>query len=81
MTHKLNHMQNIFKAAYVVTFSVVLAACGSTTKEEKGDLTDKKAKLEKLKGDQKKISSEISELEKEIAKLDTAAGTTENVTT
>ena len=77
MTHKLNHMQNIFKAAYVVTFSVVLAACGTTTKEEKGDLTDKKAKLEKLKGDQKKISSEISELEKEIAKLDTAAGVKE----
>ena len=38
MTYKLNHMQNIFKAAYIVVFSIVLAACGNTTKEEKGDI-------------------------------------------
>jgi membrane fusion protein (multidrug efflux system) len=77
MTYKLNHMQNIFKAAYIVVFSIVLAACGSTTKEEKGELTDKKAQLEKLKGEQKKISTEIIALEKEIAKLDTVGGVKE----
>jgi membrane fusion protein (multidrug efflux system) len=77
MTYKFNHMQNIFKAAYIVLFSIVLAACGSTTKEEKGELTDKKAQLEKLKGEQKKISTEIITLEKEIAKLDTVGGVKE----
>lgn len=77
MTYKLNHMQNIFKVAYIVMFSIVLAACGNTTKEEKGELTDKKAQLEKLKGEQKKISGEIIALEQEIAKLDTSAGVKE----
>ena len=77
MTYKLNYMQTIFKAAYVVTFSIVLAACGSTTKEEKGELNDKKVKLEKLKNDQKKISAEIVALEGEIAKLDTSAAVKE----
>ncbi len=72
MTHKHNCMQNIFKAAYILTFSIVAAACGSTTKEEKGQLNDKKVKLEKLKNEQKKISADIAELEKEISKLDTA---------
>jgi multidrug efflux pump subunit AcrA (membrane-fusion protein) len=73
MTYKLNHMQKIFKPAVLITFTIILTACGSTTKEEKGELTDKKAKLEKLKGDQKKITTEIAALEKEIAKLDTSA--------
>ena len=73
MTYKLDYMQTIFKAAYVVTFSIILAACGNTTKEEKGELTDKKVKLEKLKNDQKKLSTEIVALEAEIAKLDTSA--------
>jgi membrane fusion protein, multidrug efflux system len=74
MTYKLNHMQNISKAAFIVIFLAFLAACGSTTKEEKGELNDKKVKLEKLKADEKKLSAEISKLEKEIAKLDTAGG-------
>ncbi len=77
MTHKLNHMQQIFRISYIVVFSAVLVACGSTVKEEKGALTDKKAQLEKLKGEQKKISSEIIALEQEIAKLDTSAGVKE----
>lgn len=74
MTYKLNHMQIVSKAAFIMTLSIFLAACGSSTKEEKGELNDKKAKLEKLKGDQKKISTEIIELEKEITKLDPNAG-------
>src|SRR5687767_192008 len=77
MTYKLNYMQTIFKAAYVVTFSIVLAACGNTTKEEKGELNDKKVKLEKLKNDQKKISSDIVALEAEIEKLDTSSAVKE----
>jgi membrane fusion protein, multidrug efflux system len=77
MNNKLNHMQNISKAASIIIFLAFLAACGSTTKEEKGELNDKKVKLEKLKADEKKLSAEISKLEKEIAKLDTAGGVKE----
>lgn len=70
-------MYNIYKVALVLSFPVLIAGCGSTTKEEKGELTDKKAKLEKLKNQQKAISGEIAALEKEIAKLDTSAGVKE----
>ena len=77
MAYKLNHMQNILKAASVVLVSIIIVACGSTTKEDKGELNDKKVKLEKLKGEQKKVSAEIAVLEKEIAKLDTSAGVKE----
>ena len=77
MTYKLNHMRNIFKAGFIVTFTIFLAACGSTTKEEKGELNDKKVQLEKLKGEQKELSADIVALEKEIAKLDTSAGVKE----
>jgi RND family efflux transporter MFP subunit len=77
MTIKLNHMQNILKAASILMVSILMAACGNTTKEEKGELNDKKAELEKLKTEQKKLSAEIVALEKEIAKLDTSAGVKE----
>jgi RND family efflux transporter MFP subunit len=77
MTYKLNHMRNISNAVFTLIFPVFLAACGSTTKEEKGELNDKKVKLEKLKGEQKKLSDEIMTLEKEIAKLDTSAAVRE----
>src|SRR5204863_1942010 len=49
------------------------SACGSSSKEEKGALTDKKTKLEKLKSDRDKIDGEIKALEEEIAKIDTSA--------
>lgn len=74
MSHKLNHMQQILRISSIAIFSAILIACGNTVKEEKGALTDKKARLEKLKGEQKKISSDIIALEKEIALLDTSAG-------
>ena len=70
-------MQNILKTASIIFMSMVIGACGSTNKEEKGELTDKKVKLEKLKGEQKKLSAEIADLEKELAKLDTSAGVKE----
>lgn len=73
MTYKLHHMQKVLKATAVIVFSIILVACGNTTKEERGELTDKKAELEKLKTEQKKTSNRIIELEAEIAKLDTSA--------
>jgi RND family efflux transporter MFP subunit len=53
--------------------ALILSACGGGAKETKGDLNDKKAKLEKLKGEKSKLDGDIKSLEEEIAKLDPAA--------
>ena len=52
---------------------VFLSSCGNSKKEGNADLNDKKAALEKLKGDKDKIDTKITSLETEIAKLDTSA--------
>ena len=54
--------------------ALILSACGgNSAKDAKGDLNDRKAKLEKLKADKGKLDGEIKSLEEEIAKLDPAA--------
>src|ERR1700716_1079727 len=63
-------MHIILKSLSIVTLMAVVISCGNSRKEEKGDLNDKKAKLEKLRGEQKKISDEITQLETEIGKAD-----------
>jgi membrane fusion protein, multidrug efflux system len=54
----------------LVLIALLLSACGSSSKDSKGELNDKKAELEKLKGEQKKINDKITKLEEDIAKLD-----------
>lgn len=66
-------MQTVSKISLAAMLTIFLAACGNSTKETKGELTDKKAQLTKLKGDQEKIAGEIRKLEEEIAKTDPAA--------
>ena len=66
-------MKNISKLISAAVLLLILSACGSSSKEEKGGLTDKKAQLEKLKSDRDKIDGEIKTLEEEIAKVDTSA--------
>ena len=70
MTTKFKYMQRILKASLVAAFVLTMAACGSSSKDNNASLTDKKAALEKLKDQQKK-------LEADIAKIDTAAGKAE----
>lgn len=70
MTSKLNYMQGIIKISFVALSALLLAACGSSSKDNNASLTDKKAELQKLKDQQKK-------LEDDIAKVDTAAGKAE----
>ncbi|MCW3089060.1 MAG: efflux transporter periplasmic adaptor subunit [Ferruginibacter sp.] len=53
---------------------VFLTSCGNSKKEGDATLNDKKATLEKLKGEKNTIDAKISTLETEIAKLDTSAG-------
>ena len=52
---------------------VILSACGDSKKEGNAVLNDKKAALEKLKGDKDKIDANITALEKEINKIDTSS--------
>jgi membrane fusion protein, multidrug efflux system len=65
----MNALYRLMAAVLVI----ILAACGSSTKEEKGTLNDKKVQLQKLKSEQEKITADIIKLEEEIGKLDTSA--------
>ncbi|MDQ3278550.1 MAG: efflux RND transporter periplasmic adaptor subunit, partial [Bacteroidota bacterium] len=56
-----------------VLISLIAASCGASKKEETGNLNDKKAELQKLKGEQQQLTLKISALEKEIAKQDPGA--------
>lgn len=73
MINKINSMSNILKLTGAAFVAILLVACGASTKEEKGALADKKAELQKLKGEQTKAGEKIRALEEEIAKLDTNA--------
>lgn len=55
---------------------LLLAACGSSSKDQKALLGDKKVELEKLKKEKNKLDADIHQLEAEIAKLDTNAAST-----
>lgn len=58
----------------MIVFLGMAASCGNTGKKEKdGALNDKKVELQKLKTDKDKLDAQITNLEKEIAKLDTGA--------
>ena len=64
---------NKFLIILTVATALVITSCGGSAKEAKGDLNDKKAKLEKLKGDKTKLENDIKTLEEELAKLDPAS--------
>ena len=66
-------MNNVLKFISPLAFVFFLFACGSGAKDEKGTLTDKKTKLEKLKSDRDKLDAQIKSLQEEIAKVDTSA--------
>lgn len=66
-------MQKITTLSLMIIFMTVASSCGNTDKKE-GSLNDKKAELEKLKSDKSKLDDKMSALEKDIAKLDTSAG-------
>jgi membrane fusion protein, multidrug efflux system len=73
MTNKKYNMNNVLKIVSPLAFVFFGIACGSGAKDEKGTLTDKKAKLEKLKSDRDKLDVQIKNLQEEIAKVDTSA--------
>lgn len=64
---------NKFLTILIIITAVIIASCGSGAKDVKGDVNDKKVKLEKLKSEKTKIETEIQTLQQEIAKLDPAS--------
>jgi len=66
-------MSNILKLTGAAFVTILLLACGNSSKEQKGSLADKKAELQKLKGEQTKLNDQVKKLEDEIAKLDSTA--------
>lgn len=66
-------MKNILKLTTALATVLVFAACGGSSKDDKGALGDKKVQLEKLKKEQADLNGKITKLEDEIAKLDPAA--------
>lgn len=52
---------------------LLLSSCGNSKKEGDAALNDKKAALEKLKGEKTKLDQNIASLEAEILKIDTSA--------
>ena len=66
-------MKDVLKIASAVVFLLILSSCGSGSKDEKGSLGDKKAQLEKLKNDQKKLNDQIAKLQNEIGSTDTSS--------
>ena len=67
----MNSMKKYFTISILsLSVALVIASCGSSKKEEKGTLTDKKVKLEQLKKDKTKLDTDIRKLEDEIAKAD-----------
>ncbi len=54
----------------VIASAVIFAGCGAGAKEKKGDISDMKAKLEKLKKEKNSMDADIRKLEEQIAKAD-----------
>lgn len=70
-------MQPILKISFLSMSLFLAVGCGDSKKENDAALNENKAKLEKLKVDQTKLSDKITSLEKEIAKTDTSGGVQE----
>ena len=66
---------NKFLTILTIATAVIITSCGGGAKDAKGEVTDKKVKLEKLKTEKTKIETEIQTLQQEIAKLDPASVT------
>lgn len=61
----------------VLGFSLLLASCGSSTIQKNDSLAGKKARLDSLKAQQEKLGKQITDLQDEIAKVDTSAASKE----
>ncbi|HTL06882.1 MAG TPA: efflux RND transporter periplasmic adaptor subunit [Chitinophagaceae bacterium] len=70
MTTNFNYMKRIVRASFAAAFLLMLAACGSSSKDSNATLNDKKAQLEKLKEEQKKLEADINKMDTAAAKAE-----------
>lgn len=70
MTYKKNNMQKIRNVTLAATAMLLLAACGSSSKDKKGETGDLKVKLEKLKKEKNGLDAQIRQVEEQLAKAD-----------
>lgn len=68
----------MYKLTPVLLIMIIAMSCGSSLKEEKGEATDKKTELLKLKDEQSKLNEKIRLMEEDIAKTDTSAASAAN---
>lgn len=59
--------------SWLLLVGFIVASCGNAKKDQQGELTDKKVRLERLKKNQQELNQEIETLQKEIARLDPAS--------
>ena len=62
----------------IAIVGMILSSCGNAKKDKAGDINDKKAQLEKLKKEQKDITTKITTLEADLAKSDTSFAKKDN---
>lgn len=69
---KTRNMQPQFKAIFTLTIMALLVSCGGATDAGNKSVEAKKARLEKMKNEQKVLNDRIMALEEEINELDPA---------
>ena len=72
-------MQIIFKLILTVAVVVLLAACGSSSREKKSETGNLKVKLEKLKKEKNGLDVQIRQLEEQLAKADPSSVQTQKL--
>jgi RND family efflux transporter MFP subunit len=70
MTYKINIMQKILNITLAASIMLLIASCGSSSKDEKGEAKDLKTKLEKLKKEKNGLDAQIRQVEEQLAKAD-----------
>jgi RND family efflux transporter MFP subunit len=78
MTYKINNMQKILNIALAASVVLLIASCGSSSKE-KGEAGDLKVKLEKLKKEKNGLDLQIRQVEEQLAKADPSSVQTQKL--
>ncbi len=70
MTYKIMNMQKILNVTMAASLLLLITACGSSSKDKKGEAGDLKVKLEKLKKEKNGLDAQIRQVEEQLAKVD-----------
>jgi membrane fusion protein, multidrug efflux system len=79
MTYKINNMQKILNITLAASVVLLVAACGSSSKDKKGEAGDLKVKLEKLKKEKNGLDAQIRQVEEQLAKADPSSVQTQKL--